>query len=78
MADFRFHDLRHTWASWHVQNGTPLMTLKELGGWEKLEMVNKYAHLSTEHLRQFSGIVTFLAQSDAEESLQPSLSVVSI
>ena len=62
ITDFRFHDLRHTWASWHVQNGTPLMVLKELGGWEKLEMVNKYAHLSGEHLNKFSGIVTFLAQ----------------
>ena len=59
ITDFRFHDLRHTWASWHVQNGTPLMVLKELGGWEKLEMVNKYAHLSGEHLSKFSGIVTF-------------------
>ncbi|WP_318013057.1 site-specific integrase [Pectobacterium versatile] len=76
IADFRFHDLRHTWASWHVQNGTPLMTLKELGGWEKLEMVNKYAHLSTEHLRQFSGIVTFLAQNEAEDKITNHLSVV--
>lgn len=46
----RFHDTRHTWASWHVQAGTPLLTLKEMGGWATLAMVLKYAHLSSEHL----------------------------
>ena len=48
--NFRWHDLRHTWASWHVQAGTPLYVLQELGSWETVEMVRKYAHLSTSHL----------------------------
>ncbi len=39
IKEFRWHDLRHTWASWHVQNGTPLNVLQELGGWESVEKV---------------------------------------
>jgi integrase len=50
ITDFRWHDLRHTWASWHVQGGTPLFALQELGGWESAEMVRKYAHLAADHL----------------------------
>jgi integrase len=50
LTDFRWHDLRHTWASWHVQAGTPLHVLQELGGWASLEMVLRYAHLGAEHL----------------------------
>lgn len=52
IKDFRWHDLRHTWASWHVQRGTPLHVLKELGGWETMEMVQRYAHLSADHLAE--------------------------
>ena len=48
--NFRWHDLRHTWASWHVQEGTQLHELQALGGWETLEMVQKYAHLANHHL----------------------------
>jgi integrase len=46
----RFHDLRHTWASWHVQAGTPLPVLQELGGWASLAMVQRYAHLGVSHV----------------------------
>jgi integrase len=48
---FRWHDLRHTWASWHVQNGTPLQELMELGSWASFDMVLRYAHLAADHLR---------------------------
>ena len=50
IEDFRFHDLRHTWASWHVQSGTDIHVLQEMGGWESIAMVKRYAHLSSQHL----------------------------
>lgn len=50
IIDFRWHDLRHTWASWHIQSGTTLQELFELGGWSSFDMVLRYAHLSSKHL----------------------------
>jgi integrase len=48
----RFHDLRHTWASWLVMGGVDPLTVKDLGGWKSLAMVHRYAHLSDEHRRK--------------------------
>ena len=50
ITDLRFHDLRHTWASWHRQAGTSCDELKDLGGWKSRVMVDRYAKYATEHL----------------------------
>lgn len=55
LEGFRWHDLRHTWASWHVAAGTPLEVLQKLGGWKTLSMVMRYAHLAPGHLAQYAG-----------------------
>ena len=44
--NFRWHDLRHTWASWLVQKGVPLYAVQEMGGWKTASMVRRYAHLA--------------------------------
>lgn len=44
--NFRWHDLRHTWASWLVQKGVPLYAVQEMGGWKSAAMVRRYAHLA--------------------------------
>jgi len=50
LVDVRWHDLRHTWASLMRQSGVSLSDLRELGGWESHQMVDRYAHLNVEHL----------------------------
>ena len=50
IEDFRWHDLRHAWATFHMQAGTPLHVVQELGGWASPQMVQRYAHLTTGHL----------------------------
>lgn len=51
IENFRWHDLRHTWAAWHVMSGTSLHELKELGGWSSFDLVLVYAHLAPDRLR---------------------------
>ena len=46
-----------------MQQGTPLYVLKELGGWETLEMVKRYAHLAPEHLKEYAERVNLGATS---------------
>lgn len=72
IEDFRWHDLRHTWASWHVQAGTSLQELKELGAWSCFEMVLRYAHLGGDHLKEAANriLVTNRSQSKCSKTLK--------
>ncbi|MGE0115838.1 MAG: tyrosine-type recombinase/integrase [Steroidobacteraceae bacterium] len=53
IENFRWHDLRHTWATLHAQAGTPMHVLRELGGWASDTMVRRYAHFTQEHLASY-------------------------
>ena len=54
ISDFRWHDLRHTWATWLRQADVPTWVLQELGGWKSEAMVRRYAHVSVKHLQPYA------------------------
>ena len=49
VEDFRFHDLRHTAASYLVMNGATLYETGEVLGHKSIQTTKRYAHLSTAH-----------------------------
>ena len=47
----RFHDLRHTFASNYMMQGGKLYDLQKILGHSSITMVQRYAHLSDEHIK---------------------------
>ncbi|CAI1139901.1 site-specific tyrosine recombinase XerC [Serratia ficaria] len=70
ITNFRFHDLRHTWASWLIQSGVPLSALQEMGGWESIEMVRRYAHLAPNHLTEHARKIDVLLNDNDTNTTQ--------
>ncbi len=59
IEDFRFHDLRHTAASYLAMSGATLAEIAEVLGHKSLVMVKRYAHLSQSHV---SGVVQRMSE----------------
>jgi integrase len=50
IQNFRFHDLRHTFASWYMMNGGDLYELAKILGHANIKMTERYAKLGKAHL----------------------------
>ncbi len=54
IKDFRFHDLRHTFASWYMMNGGDLYELAKILGHSNIKMTERYAKLARQHIARTS------------------------
>ncbi len=52
IENFTVHDWRHHWASHCVRAGIDLITIQKMGGWASLRMVERYAAVSFDHMRE--------------------------
>jgi integrase len=81
IENFRFHDLRHTFATRLVQSGVDIYAVQKLGRWKTTSMVARYGHFNTESLRSKievldkikNQIITNLSQYPKKRSCKPHL-----
>ena len=63
IENFRFHDLRHTFASHLIMRGADLKDIQELLGHKTMTMTLRYAHLSQEHKKKAVNLLNGLTSS---------------
>jgi len=63
---FRFHDLRHTFASHFMMNGGNIYDLQKILGHTQIEMTMRYAHLSPDHLAEAINVVSLGIETTGE------------
>ena len=69
IADLRFHDLRHAWASRLRRNKVDLLVLQRLGGWKKLDMVKRYSNVLDDELHAAAAVLDCgITQSNTKSS----------
>jgi integrase len=80
ISDFRWHDIRHTFASWLVQDGVPLDRVSKLLGHKSLTMTIRYAHLAPNQLHEDVALLTRnstpVAPGGVCEEPQPAISLI--
>lgn len=69
IADFHFHDLRHTFASQLVMAGVDLTTVKELMGHKTMAMTLRYSHLAPQHMASAVDILDQVLQKNSTSQL---------
>jgi len=68
IEDFRFHDLRHTFASHLVMNAVGLKVVQELLGHKTMAMTMRYSHLSQDHLQDAINRLTYIPKEGTNQA----------
>ena len=71
VEDFKFHDLRHTFASQLLMKGGSLKDVQELLGHKTMTMTLRYAHLSQEHKRKAVNLLNGLTARGKSDGYKP-------